>query len=570
MRAFRPLLALGLALAPSFGTAHARPLEGVIEPVPLETVPADKPTGAPDHPRTGEAIETFMLERGLMPFWLEPGQGRARALIAALRSAGSHGLVPARYKVEALARELDALDGAPAPDAADALERALSAAFVRYASDLRAGAVDPAALGPKIKLRPTRPDPLAVLREAARVSDPAVLMDALPPQDAGYRRLRDELARLTILAGRGGWGAPLPQRSMRQGEVSADVEALRRRLMASGDLPPEPDASVALPGAVAAYDDRLMGAVARFQDRHGLAADGIVGPKTLGALNQPLERRIAQVMLNLERRRWLDDVPTGRRIEVNQAAFRMTVFDEADTPLHEARVVIGKRKTRYQTPEFQNRMSYLVLNPRWNVPRSISVREFLPAVKADAAFFGKNDMLLLRSGRPVKPADIDWAAMTPDEFGEHYRVVQKPGAQNALGNVKFMFPNGHNIYLHDTPSKHLFSTAVRTHSHGCVRVERPFALAWLLMSEQVAEPGAEIERILESGEETEVALERPIPIRLFYSTAWVAHDGTLHFREDVYGRDDALARALRDLGNSAPLLSPTLGQRTTDLAPVRQ
>ena len=565
MRAARPLLALGLAFA---APVEARPLEGVIEPVPLEAVPADAPTGAPDHPRVAEAIETFMLERGMAPFWLEPGMGRAEALIATLRDAGSHGLVPARYKVEALALQVDALGEAPAPDALNDAERALSAAFVRFTSDLRAGAVDPAALGPKIKLRPRRPDPLAVLREGARVSDPALLMPALSPPDAGYRRLRDELARLTALAARGGWGGALAQRSLKPGEVSADVEALRRRLMASGDLPPEPDASVALPGAVAAYDDRLMGAVARFQDRHGLAADGLVGPKTLAALNQPLERRIAQVMLNLERRRWLDDVPTGRRIEVNQAAFRMTVFDEADTPLHEARVVIGKQKTRYQTPEFQNRMSYLVLNPRWNVPRSISVREFLPAVKADASFFETNDMLLLRSGQPVKPADIDWAAMTPEEFGEHYRVVQKPGPQNALGNVKFMFPNGHNIYLHDTPSKHLFSTAVRTHSHGCVRVERPFALAWLLMRDQVEEPGAEIERILEGGEETEVPLERPIPIRLFYSTAWVAHDGVLHFREDVYGRDEALARALRDLGNSAPLLSATDGQRTTDLAPA--
>ena len=250
-------------------------------------------------------------------------------------------------------------------------------------------------------------------------------------------------------------------------------------------------------------------------------------------------------MLNLERLRWRTTQDLKRRIEVNQAAFRMTVYDDENMPIHESRVVIGKSERRLQTPEFSRRMSYLVLNPRWNVPRSIVMREFLPEAKADPTFFERQNMDLYRRGKIIDATkDVNWEQMTPEIFGEHFGVIQKPGPGNALGNVKFMFPNGHNIYLHDTPSKHLFSTEMRAHSHGCVRVERPFALAWLLLSEQSADPGEMIENILATGDETEVPLERPIPIHLLYLTSWVDHEGTLHFREDVYGRDEALARAL--------------------------
>lgn len=516
-----------------------------------------------DHPRAIEAIDIFYMERGLLPFWLERSRTRRSAdvLLDALDDAVSHGLSPERYNASELRTRVALLNDNTLLEDVSRLDRALSAAFLRYAEDLSGGAVSPEALDLKVHIEPVRPDPLRLLQGIGRAPDIWLALEALAPTDVRYRKLRKAVRRMVDQAKAGGWGPRIKVRSLKPGEVSKAADALRRRLIATGDLPPEPELAVTGEAAsVAAYDERLQGAVAQFQDRHGLNPDGLAGPATLRALNQPVERRIAQAMLNLERLRWRSRQRLGRRIEVNQAAFRMTVFDDHNVPLHEARVVIGKKERRLQTPEFSRVMSYLVLNPTWNVPKTIVTREMLPEAKADASFFKKNNMVLLRKGRPVDPAEIDWGAMTPEIFAD-FGVVQKPGPGNALGNVKFMFPNGHNIYLHDTPSKHLFSTSVRAHSHGCVRVERPFALAWLLMSEQAADPGTEIENILATGEETEVPLERPIPIHLLYMTAWVDHAGVLNFREDVYDRDEALARAMQ---------ADAEQQRTTGLESVTQ
>ena len=526
--------------------AFASVFAGVSVSSARETPQETRPVAA-EHPRAAEAIEVFYNERGLQPFWLTPSDGLRNAdyLLGALGDAASHGLSPARYRFDQLSSQVALLTPESSLDEVARLERALSSAFLLYLDDLRAGAADPEALDLKVHVDPARPDPLRMLREMAQINDVPQVLEQIVPTDPRYRRLRDALNAMTAQAKVGGWGPTVPGRGLKKGETSVAADALRRRLIAMGDLPPEPELMSAASSTVSTYDERLQGAVAQFQDRHGLVADGIAGPATLRALNQPIGRRIAQTMLNLERLRWRANQKLGRRIEVNQAAFRMTVFDDTDTPLHESRVVIGKSERRLQTPEFSRSMSYLVLNPRWNVPRSIVSREFLPAAKADPTFFERQNMDLYRRGKIIDATkDVNWEQMTPEIFGEHFGVIQKPGPGNALGNVKFMFPNGHNIYLHDTPSKHLFSQEMRAHSHGCVRVERPFALAWLLLSEQSADPGTMIENILATGDETEVPLERPIPIHLMYMTSWVDHTGTLHFREDVYGRDEALARAL--------------------------
>ncbi len=520
-----------------------------LSPAGAREVAGDPRPVAAEHPHAKQAIEVFYQERGYAAYWLAPSKNargrRADHLMKALATVSSHGLSPARYRFDRLSADISALGPQSSFEERARLELALSGAFLLYLDDLRAGAADPEALGQAIYIDPSRPDPLRMLRELEQIDDVPAVLERIIPDDPRYNKLRTSLGQLTIQASSGGWGPKVPGSGVAPNETSAAVDALRRRLIAMGDLPPEPELMSGESSRVATYDERLQGAVARFQDRHGLTADGIAGPATLRALNQPVTRRIAQVILNLERLRWRANQRLGRRIEVNQAAFRMTVYDDSDVPLHEARVVVGKPERRLQTPEFSRSMSYLVLNPRWNVPRSIVMREFLPEAKADPQFFDKQNMILFHRGRKVNPlTDVDWAAMTPAEFGEHYGVVQKPGPGNALGNVKFMFPNGYNIYLHDTPSKHLFADESRAYSHGCVRIERPFALAWLLLSEQSKDPGTMIENILATGEETEVQLERPMPVHLMYLTSWVDHAGTLHFREDIYGRDEALARAL--------------------------
>ncbi len=495
------------------------------------------------------AFDQYLKSPEVRPLWIrQRGElDRARALMTRLEQAGTHGLAPSRYAVADLAQTMARFESAPDPAQAEALERALSLAFLRYARDMTSGAVDPVSLDARVHVDPERANLNELLKRAARSTDVDSMLDGLVPNEPRYRALRREVKRLMDQATRGGWGASLPAQGLAPGSSSQAVAALRKRLIAMGDLPHEPEMVLSASGGelteIAAYDERLMGAVAAFQARHGLTGDGVVGPATLRALNAPIEMRLAQAMLNLERLRWRQGRLNGRRIEVNQANFRMTVFDDHNTPVHDARVVVGQKERRLQTPEFDHTMSYLVLNPTWTVPKSIIRREILAELQKDSGWLAKNNMILRRGGKSVNPDKIDWANTSKDEAGT-YTVIQKPGPGNALGNVKFMFPNGYNIYLHDTPSKHLFHRDSRTFSHGCVRVERPFALAWLLLSDQTDDPGTLIEDILATEKQKNVPLERPIPISLFYMTAWVDDAGVLNFRDDVYGRDEILARAL--------------------------
>ncbi len=493
------------------------------------------------------AFDLFASDPNAPKLWVR-GQDdldRAKALLDRFAAAPGHGLSPSRYDLETLRGMMEAFEASPGFEAAQKFERALSIAYMRYATDLVSGMVDPESLEARIHVDPSRINPVRLLNRAAEAEDVEALLDDLAPSNIRYRNLRAAVLRMMDQVNRGGWGEAVEPGGLTPGAVSANVARLRRRLMAMGDLAPEPDLSgVTSDPDIAAYDERLMGAVASFQQRHGLTADGIAGPATLRALNAPLGMRLAQAMLNLERLRWRQDRMSGRRIEVNQPDFRMTVYDDASAPVHDARVVIGKSERRLQTPEFNDHMSYIVLNPTWTVPRSIIRREILPDMQKDPTFLERNNMILLRGGKKIDPATVDWKAETRESVSD-MGVVQRPGKGNALGNVKFMFPNGYNVYLHDTPSKHLFASDTRAYSHGCVRVERPFALAWLLLSEQTDDPGTMIEETLATGKETNVPLERPIPISLLYLTAWVDEAGILNFREDVYKRDEILARALR-------------------------
>ncbi len=493
------------------------------------------------------AFDLFASDANAPKLWVRGSKDldRAKALLAQFQAAPGHGLPPSRYDVETLRGMLEAFTAKPGLQEAQKLERALSIAYMRYATDLVSGMVDPESLEARVHIDPARINPIQLLHRAAKAENVGALLDSLAPTNIRYRNLRAAVLRMMEQVNRGGWGDTVESGGLAPGAVSTEVAKLRRRLMAMGDLAPEPDLSgVTSDPDIAAYDERLMGAVAAFQKRHGLTADGIAGPATLRALNAPLGMRLAQAMLNLERLRWRKDRMSGRRIEVNQPDFRMTVYDDASAPVHDARVVIGKSERRLQTPEFNDQMSYIVLNPTWTVPRSIIRREILPDMQKDPTFLERNNMILLRGGKKIDPATVDWKSETRESVSD-MGVIQRPGKGNALGNVKFMFPNGYNIYLHDTPSKHLFASDSRAYSHGCVRVERPFALAWLLLSDQLEDPGTMIEETLATGKETNVPLERPIPISLLYLTSWVDEAGVLNFREDVYKRDEILARALR-------------------------
>jgi murein L,D-transpeptidase YcbB/YkuD len=321
---------------------------------------------------------------------------------------------------------------------------------------------------------------------------------------------------------------------LKPGQKSPQVSALASRLAASGDYTgPIPE-----PRPQAVYSPPLQEAVKVFQRRHGLADDGIVGPSVVAAMNVSIDQRIDQVAMNLERWRWLPRDLGERYILVNIPEMRLDIYEGERIPLS-MRVVVGKADT--PTPIFNDRMTYLVFSPYWNVPPSIAEGETLPALMNDPGFLARNNMEVLdASGNVVDPASIDLDDPTA------YRFRQKPGTSNSLGLVKFMFPNQFNVYLHDTPADSLFERATRSFSHGCVRVEDPVALAQYVLRDQPDWTAERIRDAMHAGEEQSVKLKTAIPVYLGYWTARVSPDNTVQFRPDVYHVDRRLAAKLED------------------------
>jgi murein L,D-transpeptidase YcbB/YkuD len=310
------------------------------------------------------------------------------------------------------------------------------------------------------------------------------------------------------------------------------VSTIAARLTASGDY-----TGAAVTGD-APYAIELQESVKRFQRRHGLTDDGVVSAATIAEMNVPIERRINQIALNLERWRWLPRDLGDRHILVNIPEYRLEVWDRNQVPLT-MRVVVGKKDT--QTPIFADEMTYLVFSPYWNVPPDIAEGETLPEVLKDPGFLDRSNMEVVdTNGTPIDPSSIDLADP------RKYRFRQRPGAHNSLGLVKFMFPNQFNVYLHDTPADSLFARASRSFSHGCVRLENPIALAEYVLRDQPEWTREKIQEAMDAGEERTVKLRAAIPVYLGYWTARVSADGMLQFRRDVYGIDARLSVLLAD------------------------
>jgi murein L,D-transpeptidase YcbB/YkuD len=479
-----------------------------------------------------ESLAAFYRAQDFQPIWTSTEAiERRSALIAALEQAEIHGLPTSRYDIDALRQ---AFAEATTPWARGQADVMATRMFLRYANDVHSGFLEPGDIISDFYQELPRQDPLELLT-AFMDGNPHAFMATLPPQHPAYARLLRKKLHLENLAERGGYGPRVQAYSLAPGDTGPAVVALRNRLIAMGYL----ERSI-----TAEYDARLQAAVVEFQIDNGITPDGIAGSSTIQAVNRSVEDHWEQVVLHMERQRWLNDgeVP-DRLIFVNLVDFHTRIIDHGETTFI-TRSVIGARDR--QTPEFSDRMEHMVINPSWYVPRSIAMRSYIPNILAGGGTY----MQLLSNGRVVNPAAINMSQYSVSSFP--FDLRQPPGPRNALGSVKFMFPNRHAIYLHDTPEQYLMDREVRTFSSGCIRLADPHEFAYRLLERQTDDPVGLFHRILDTGQETQVNLDVHIPVHLTYWTAWVDDDGGLNFRDDVYGRNARLAQAMRASGVVMP------------------
>lgn len=479
-------------------------------------------------------IAEFYKANGYKPIWTSKRDKRRReAFLRAVAEAPMHGLPAARYSPDTLSINLRQVRS---ERELGRLEVEMSRLFLQYARDVQTGVLVPRRVDSGIVREVPYRGRTAILQAFAK-SSPAGFIKNLPPKDPEYARLLKEKVRFERLIGKGGWGPKVQAKSLKPGATGAAVVQLRNRLIAMGYLKRTNSAS---------YDDRMVQAVAAFQNDHGLRRDGVAGAGTLGAINVSPEQRLTQIIVAMERERWIN-MPRGKRhVWVNITDFKAKIVDNGKVTF-ETRSVVGKNVSDRRTPEFSDVMEHMVINPTWYVPRSITTKEYLPLLQQNPYAVGNLNIVDGR-GRVVNRASIDFTQYNERTFP--FDMREPPNQGNALGLVKFMFPNKYNIYLHDTPAKSLFGREKRDFSHGCVRLNDPFDFAYALLAKQERDPKGFFQTRLQSGRETQVDLQQHVPVHIVYRTAYTQAKGKTQFRGDVYGRDAKIWRALEKAGVS--------------------
>ncbi|WP_442915792.1 L,D-transpeptidase family protein [Loktanella sp. M215] len=475
-------------------------------------------------------LATFYRGRDFEGIWTggdSAAAGRRNALLTALADAGAHGLPVARYNPDQLMAQLRA---AATPAQQGAAEVAMSQAFLHYARDVQTGILTPSKVVPLIVREVPLRSPLGTL-QAFIQSNPAAFLRSLPPSSPEYARLMREKLRMEGLLAQGGYGPTVQASSLAPGASGQAVVDLRNRLILMGFL----DRT-----ATQTYDASIQAAVQRFQQSMGLSVDGSAGGETMKEINVPLDRRMQSVIVAMERERWMNRPRGQRHIWVNLTDFTAAIVDN-DRVTFSTRSVIGATESDRQSPEFSDVMEYMVINPSWYVPRSIVVNEYLPQLQSNSGAVSHLDVTD-RSGNVIPRGSVNASKYTAKTFP--YSMRQGPSERNALGLVKFLFPNKYNIYLHDTPSKNLFSRESRAFSHGCIRLNDPFDFAYALLARQESDPKAVFQARLNSGSESRITLKEPVPVHIVYRTAFTNVTGQLQFRRDIYGRDAAIWNAL--------------------------
>jgi L,D-transpeptidase YcbB len=544
-------LMVTIILTPSYLFANQDDLSQVSELLRKRIDAAGNPSvflyvaGKKNH--AAEELARFYMMRQFEPAWTAQGELTIQAVrfVNALNMAEQDGLRPETYHLGAIQVMMEALKEIKTTSSvldiyllAD-LDLLLTDAFLTYGSHLLAGQVNPETFDPQWIANRRGADMAAFLQDSLDSENIYDSLRTLCPKHEGYIRLQESFNQYRLLLENGvKWPVVAAGPKMQIGDRHDRVVMLRARLAAE----PSPQACF-LTGETDLFDKNLKMAVIDFQSRHGLDVDGVVGPATLSALNTSLEEKVKRIRLNLERWRWMPEDLGSRNVQVNIADFQLKAFEQGQAVL-EMKIIAGRDYR--QTPVFSDRISYMVLNPSWYLPQSIAVKDKLPLIKKNPGYLAQQKIKVYSGwksdAREINPYHIDWSKVTASNF--YYRLRQSPGLNNALGRIKFMFPNRFNVYLHDTPSRELFNKTNRTFSSGCIRIQHPEELALYLLKDDPRWNQERLGKALDSMKEQSIRLLSPVPVHLLYWTAFVDKDGVVQFRNDIYGRDAQLAKAL--------------------------
>jgi L,D-transpeptidase YcbB len=486
------------------------------------------------------ALAAFYRARDYQPIWTSAGDASRRAaFFTALDHAADHALPVARYDEAGLKEKFQT---AASERQRGKLEAAVSTAFLSYAHDLQSGAIVPDAVDPGIVREVIAHDPQATIAGFASAARPGRFLSSLAPDAPQYAQLMKAKRDLQASIERGGWGPAVTTGKLAPGDSGAAVVLLRDRLIRMGYLGRT---------ATQTYDGTLQKAVQQFQIDNGVTPDGVAGEGTIALLNLDPMDRLESVVVAMERLRWMNGLPLGKRhVWVNLPDFSAKIVDDGKVTF-ETVTVVGMNQADRRSPEFSDQMEFMVINPTWNVPRSITVKEYLPMLQRNPNAVG-HLKIVDRRGRVVDRASADFSQYNARNFP--FSISQPPSDGNALGLVKFMFPNKWNIYLHDTPSKSLFGKEIRAYSHGCIRLGEPFDFAYALLAPQSDDPVGEFKAHLKTRSENSLLLKEPVPVHIVYFTAWPTAKGRIEYRRDVYGRDGRIFDALENAGVVLPVV----------------
>jgi L,D-transpeptidase YcbB len=481
-------------------------------------------------------LPDFYERREFRPAWEK--RSCVDDLLRAIRDSEADGLDPRDYHLvalEQLRRDLETTS-TPNPTLQADFDILLTDALIRLGYHLMFGKVDPERLDPAWNM--SREiigfDPATIIQSALDADTVYQAIDNEKSKHPLYTGLKTTLAQYRRIKAAGGWPKIPAGPTLKLGVHDERVSILQRRLIVTGDLTPRSLQSVP------SFDHGLVEAVKTFQQRHGLNPDGAVGSGTLAVLNVPVDERIQQLRINLERGRWLLHHLGSTYIVVNVAGYHAHYVRDGQM-LWQGRAQVGKPFR--QTPSFKAELTYVVFNPTWTVPPTILSKDYLPALKQDPGYAQRKGLKVIdRAGRAIDSWQIDWSHYSPNH--SPYMLRQDAGPRNALGRVKFIFPNDHAIFLHDTPNQTLFDKNERAFSSGCIRVEHAMDLAYLLLNDEGTWNWKAIDRVIALGKTRNVFLQDPIPVFLLYWTAWVDVDGRVNFRPDLYDRDTPVQKGL--------------------------